>query len=306
MTQQSFRRLTSLVFVLGALVLFNLAAMAQTNLSDTRPGSVLFFNRYTSNPNTAQQADTQINITNTNANDSAAVHLFFVDGATCSIADFILSLTPSQTVSFLMSDLDPGVDGYIIAVATEGGVPTQFNWLVGSAYIRENDGRQATLPATTITKLSPGPIDQGLDGNYRLTFNGTDYDRLPNAVAVTSFNSETTDSNNLIIYSPTTNLTFGSADPINTFVLLFDDQENSISSSFTLRCYKVDSFTSLFNRSGGINRHVPAGRTGWVKISSTGRPLLGSVISRGPGFSGGYNLPAVGTLPNFEIIIPVY
>jgi hypothetical protein len=306
MIQLSFRRFANLVMILSALGFFHAVAAAQTNISDTRPGSVLFFNRYTSSANSGQQGDTQVNITNTNPNEPATVHLFFVDGATCSIADFILSLTPSQTVSFLMSNYDPSVSGYIIAVATDGSIPTQFNWLIGSAFIRENDGRQATLPATTITKISAGSIEAKDDGTYSLLFNGAEYDRLPSAVAVTSFNSETTDANSLIIYSPTRDLTFGSTDAVNVFVLLFDDQENSISNSFSLRCYRMESFTTLFNRSGGINRQVPAGRTGWIKISSTARPLLGSVISRGPVFSGGYNLPAVSPLAQFEMAIPVF
>jgi len=41
------------------------------------------------------------------------VHLFFVDGATCSIADSLVCLTPNQTASFLASDIDPGTTGYI-------------------------------------------------------------------------------------------------------------------------------------------------------------------------------------------------
>jgi hypothetical protein len=306
MTQRSFRRLANLLFVLAALAFFNSLASAQNSLGDLRPGSVLFFNRYTSNPNSPQQNDTQINITNTNPDEPATIHLFFVDGATCSIADFILSLTPSQTVSFLMSDLDPGISGYMVAVATDGSVPTQFNWLIGSAFIREGDGRQATLPAITVAKLSPGPIDPLDDGTYSLFFNGADYERLPNALAATSFNSGTTDSNNLIVYSPTSDLTTGSTSSTNIFSLVYDDQENSLSSSFSVHCYRADNFSTLFNRNGGINRHVPAGRSGWIKLSTTGRPLLGSVISSGPVFSGGYNLPAVSSLSSFVMKIPVF
>jgi hypothetical protein len=310
MTQQTFR-LTSLALIISALALFSASAFAQgatsvINYSDVRPGSVLFFNRYTSNPNNPQTGDTQINITNVNPNEDASIHLFFVDGSTCSIADFGLSLTPNQTMSFLMSEYDPGVQGYLVAVATNGSEPTQFNSLVGTAYIRENDGRQATLPAITITKLSPGDITANGDGTASLVFNGTEYDRLPSALAVTSFDSQTTDNSTLIIYSPSRDLTFGSTDSVSIFTLLYDDAERSISSSFSVRCYRSDTLSALFNRGGGINRHVPSGTTGWIKMSATGRPLLGSVISRGPVFTGGYNLPAIILLSTYTINIPIF
>jgi type 1 fimbria pilin len=308
MTQQIFRRLTNLALAVCALAIFNAAVFAQGTItnSDIRPGSVLFFNRYTSNPNNPQFGDTQVNITNVHPSQSASIHLFFVDGATCSIADFGMSLTPNQTMSFLMSEYDPGIQGYLVAVATDGSVPEQFNFLVGTAFIRESDGRQAILPAITVLKLSPGTIEPKEDGSYSMRFNGAEYERLPSALALTSFNSETTDSNTLIIYSPSRDLVFGSTDSVSIFTLLYDDAEKSISGNFSVRCYRTDTLTTLFNRGGGVNRHVPAGRTGWIKLSATGRPLLGSVISRGPVFSGGYNLPAITLLSSYEITLPVF
>ncbi|MCI0337174.1 MAG: hypothetical protein L0226_06335 [Acidobacteria bacterium] len=306
MTEQIIRRLIQTTLAIAALVLFNVAALAQINFSDVRPGSVLFFNRYTSNANNTALGDTQINITNVNPTESASIQLFFVDGSTCSIADFGLSLTPNQTMSFLTSEVDPGIQGYIVAVATDGSAPTQFNSLIGTAFIRENDGRQAFLQAISVLRLSSETNNPGDDGSFRLRFNGAEYERLPSTLAVTSFNSEMTDSNTLIIYSPTRDLFFGSTDAVNIFVLLFDDMENSLSSSFTVRCYRTDTLTTLFNRQGGINRHVPLGKTGWIKLSASGRPILGSVISRGPVFMGGYNLPAVALLSSYEISIPVF
>jgi hypothetical protein len=311
MIQQTFRHLTFLALIVSAFALFGISAFAQSassviNYSDVRPGSVLFFNRYTSNPNNPQTGDTQINITNVNPNEDASIHLFFVDGSTCSIADFGLSLTPNQTMSFLMSEYDPGVQGYLVAVATNGSEPTQFNSLVGTAFIRENDGLQAILPAITITKLSPGDVTANGDGTASLVFDGVEYDRLPSALALTSFNSQTTDSSTLIIYSPSRDLTFGTTDSVSIFNLLFDDAEKAISSSFSVRCYRTETLAALFNRGGGINNHVPTGRTGWIKMSATGRPLLGSVLNRGPVFSGGYNLPAIIQLSSYTINIPIF
>ena len=146
MTQQIFRRLINMAFAIGALTLFSSVAFAQFP-NDMKPGSVLFFNKYTSNPSNPQQGDTQVNITNTNQNSEVAIHLFLVDGGTCSVADSFVLLTANQTTSFLLSDFDPGIQGYIVAVAVSGGLPTQFNWLIGDEYIHDTDGRLANLGA---------------------------------------------------------------------------------------------------------------------------------------------------------------
>src|SRR4030095_8787 len=104
MTQQKFHRPVNftpvnIAFAIGALILFSSLALAQTypvgasHLSDMKPGSVLFFNKYSSNPGNPDQGDTQINITNTNQTDDAAVHLFLVNGSSCSVADSFIFLT---------------------------------------------------------------------------------------------------------------------------------------------------------------------------------------------------------------------
>src|SRR5205085_10560052 len=88
-------------------------------VSDQKAGSVLVYNLYSSSIAAPSAQNTRIAITNTHPGLSIAVHLFFVDGATCSIADSLVCLTPNQTASFLASDIDPGTTGYIIAVASD-------------------------------------------------------------------------------------------------------------------------------------------------------------------------------------------
>jgi hypothetical protein len=87
-----------------------------------------------------------------------AVHLFFVDGATCSIADAIICLTKNQTTSFLATDLDPGTTGYLVAVASDPttGCPVNFNFLVGDAYIKLTSGHQANLGAEAFQRWRAG------------------------------------------------------------------------------------------------------------------------------------------------------
>ncbi|MFN6203753.1 MAG: beta strand repeat-containing protein [Acidobacteriota bacterium] len=83
-----------------------------------KPGSILIFNLYTSSASTAL-SDSQISLTNTNPVSPINVHLFFVDGTSCTVADQIVTLTQNQTASFMARDVDPGVTGFIIAVAVD-------------------------------------------------------------------------------------------------------------------------------------------------------------------------------------------
>lgn len=311
MIQNTFRRFINLTLVVCALAMFGTVAFAQypigqSSIGDMKPGSVLFYSRYSSNPANPSMGDTQINITNVNQNTAAQVHLFMVDGATCSIADSFVGLTPNQTASFLVSDYDPGISGYIVAVAVGGGGPTQFNSLIGSEFIRETNGTTAYLQAMTVAKRSAGDVQPDGNGQTVLNFNGVDYEQLPNALAVATFNSQTVDSNMLSIFSPSTNLMIGGVASTSVFTLLYNDAEVALSSSFTVNCYLYNSFVALFNRGGGINRHVPSGRTGWIRMTASSRPILGSVFGKGPVFVGGHNLHALSLLPSYSIIVPSF
>lgn len=282
-------------------------------LSDQKAGSILFYNKFTSSAAAPWVQDTQINITNTNGNAAVTVHLFFLDGRTCTPADFFITLTPNQTTYLLASEVDPGIEGYIIAVASSGvfgGLPIQFNFLIGDAYIREADGRQANLAAVAVAKRAPGPVLDNGDGTANLVFDaggGTNsYDRLPRVVAVSSFNSQTTDSTKLAIYTPVANLLTGSTFSPNIFTLVFDDAEHALSTSFRVDCYDQVPLSSL-RVAGTLNGVVPQGRTGWIRMYETsGRPLLGAVLNKGPKFNGGHNLHHLTLTPSYTITVPVF
>lgn len=311
MIQKTFRCLTHSAMLASALMLMSVAAFAQypagsSSIGDMKPGSVLFYPRYTSNPANPQMGDTQINITNVNQSSGINVHLFLVDGATCSIADSFVGLTQNQTASFLVSDFDPGITGYIVAVASGGGGPTQFNSLIGSEFIRENNGLTAYLQAITVAKRSAGDVVPDGEGQMVLNFNGVDYEQLPSSLAVDAFNSQTVDSSYLSMFSPSNNLVIGGVVNTSVFTLLYNDAEVAISSSFTVSCYRYESFLSLFNRGGGINRHVPSGRTGWIRMTASGRPILGAVFGKGPVFVGGHNLHALQLLGSYSIVVPYF
>lgn len=300
--------LTSLALILCAVVLCSLAAVAQ-DPNDLKPGSVLFFNRYTSSASNPAAEDTQINITNTNQSLSIDVHLFLVDGSSCSVADSYVSLTGSQTTYFLASDFDPGVKGYIVAVATAGGLPVQHDFLLGVAYIRESDGRFTDLPAVTLKKKLAGTVTDPGDGSAVITFDGgagaNSYDKLPGTVAISAFNSQTTDSTIFAVYSPANDLRTGENPTVSIFGLMFNQLEASRSLTFRANCYTTFTLKSLRVLSG-IDNFIPRGSNGWLKMSSTSRPLLGMTHSKGPVFNGGRNLSVLTLYPTFSITVPAF
>jgi len=313
MTQQICRSLINLAFVISALVLFSAAALAQTypagdsHLSDMKPGSVLFFNKYTSNPSNPEQNNTQINITNTNQNSAIDIHLFLVDGSTCSVADSFVGLTANQTASFFTNEFDPGVQGYIVAVAISGGSPTQFNWLIGDEYIRETDTRAANLAAVSIARISSDDVLSNGDGTASLKFDGAEYERLPATVALSSFNSQVDANTQVNMYVPAANLITGaSPSSANIFTLVYDDTERVFSTTTRVTCYATFQLTSLRIAGGSLNSIVPTGRTGWIRLNGGGRPLLGASIQTGRVFSGGHNLHALTLLPTYTINIPSF
>src|SRR5215471_8905496 len=158
------RHFTTLLTALFAMLVMSAAAFAAdpglpvpatSEASDQKAGALLFYNAYTSSATSANTANTRINITNTNALSGIFVHLFFVDGSTCSVADSFICLTQNQTASFLTSDVDPGINGYIVAVTVNGaGVPVPFNFLIGDEYVKYGSGHAANLGAIAFAEIN--------------------------------------------------------------------------------------------------------------------------------------------------------
>jgi hypothetical protein len=118
-------------------------------------------------------SDSQISLTNTNPVNPAYVHLFFVDGSSCTVADQIVTLTQNQTISFLASDFDPGVTGYLIAVAVDRERVSGDRELPDRrrAWCRFESGHHANLPAIGVCRgwCRPAALQSQLDdGDARL------------------------------------------------------------------------------------------------------------------------------------------
>ncbi len=151
-------------------------------VSDQKAGSVLVFPYYTSTIGGA--SDTRLTISHTGGGTGLTyVHLFLIDGATCQQSDFFLCLTPNVSFSFKASDYDPGLTGYVIAVATNAqGVPIRNNVLIGNAFVNtpqftDNYGAEAFGANSEAVALVAS-------GTARLFFDNLGYDGVPNQFAV--------------------------------------------------------------------------------------------------------------------------
>jgi uncharacterized delta-60 repeat protein len=289
--------------------------MPDASLSyDQRAGSVLIFNFYTSSVVTGQQ-DTRITLTNNNSVHKTYVHLFFVDGTTCSVADMFVTLTQNQTVSMLASDIDPGETGYIVAVATnEMGCPIVANDLIGEVYVKLESGHRANLPALGIAAVSSGSAAWDCDGGTvlaTLRFDGLMYNQIPRALAVDSLPARAQGNSTMLIVNRLGgNLAAGAASIDLLAGLLYDDAESAV--SFTLTggaCQLRGILGSNFPRTAPrYDVVIPAGRTGWMKFWAVEDHGLGGAMinSSSVGFNQGHNLHVLTTTDTVTYTIPVF
>lgn len=239
--------------------------------SGGRPGSILIFNVYTSSTNMNLE-NTRISLTNVETSRSAFVHLFFVDGVTCGVTDAFLCLTVGQTTSFLASDLDPNVTGYILAIAVDSqGCPVNFNYLIGDEYVKFSSGHAANFSAEAVTAVGNLPAC-GANATATLAFDGVQYSALPHTLALDSVASRSDGNDTLLVLNRIGgNLTAGGATLGALSGVLFDDQE--MGSTFSLAAgacqFRVVLSNSTPRTNPRIDALIPAGRTGWMKIWPT-------------------------------------
>ncbi len=294
----------------------------RTVMSDQRAGSVLFYPIYTSDASGGATQNARISMTNTSDKLFTFVHLFFVDGATCSVSDAFLCLTPNQTTSFLTSDLDPGTRGYIVAVATDAnGCPRHFNYLIGDEFVKFSTGHATNLGAEAVPAIAGSTFWVSCDGNQptsTLRFDSVSYGAVPYTLAADSIGS-TADGNNtlLVINRIGGDLQTGPSRLVPIFGTLYDDSE--VSYSFNLPtnnlCQYAASLTDSAPRTTPrLSTIIPAGRTGWFKLSGTSEiGIFGAIINFNPNvaassgaFNRGHNLHKLTFTNAMTYIIPVF
>jgi uncharacterized repeat protein (TIGR01451 family) len=292
-------------------------------INDQKAGSILIYNLYTSSLSQPNEQNTRLVITNTHPGMFVIVHLFFIDGLTCSVADQFVCLTQQQTMSFLTSELDPGTTGYVIAVAVDGmtGCPIEFNHLIGEANIKFASGHRANLPAEAVARV-PGGTAPTCDGNSplaALVFNGLpgNYEPLPLVLASSSVLDGNTGNQQLLVVNGLGGNLFGSAiGAPEIFGLMFNSAE--ILASFSERpttCQLRGIIDNNFPRvAPPFTTHIAANTVGWMKFWSAqaNRAISGAIINFNPNagnspsaFNQGRNLHKLTYLPSTTMVMPV-
>lgn len=305
-----------------------------SQISDDKPGSVLFYGLYTSAAaSNDPQNNSRVSLTNTNPQLGVAIHLFFVDGASCSVADAFLCLTPNQTATFLMSDVDPGITGYIVAIAVDGpagtadgnntGCPVSFNYLIGSVFVKMtmSPRREAELAAESCASEfgSPVPGCNPNSSTAAINFNGVPgqgYNRLPRVLASSSIPARADGNSTLLVINRIGgNLGIGAATLGTLFGILYDDAENSASFSLTGVCQLRGELTNNFPRTTPrFENFIPAGRTGWLKVwSENDIGLIGATINQNRNanavanaFDGGHNMHKLTLAGSVTLTVPIF
>lgn len=292
----------------------------ETESGDDRPGSILIFPFYSSTASAPAGENTRISLTNISASSSVSVHLFFISDESSSVADVFMCLSQNQTRSFLTSEIDPNSAGYLIAIAVDplSGCPQSFNYIVGQASIKLEDGHAAMISAEAFSALTDAPTAcSGNASTTEIKFDGMAYSKAPRTLATSSIPSETEGYSTVLILDRLGgSLLTGAATIGQLNGLVFNDAEQGFSFSLNasrrqLRTRINDSFPRTSPRMSAV---IPAGRTGWCKLSlATEGALVGAMIvahrqanvSSGV-HSGGRNLHKASFTDTARLTIPVF
>lgn len=284
--------------------------------SDQKAGSVLIYNLYTSDLTSPATHNTRISVTNTSATIPVAVHLFFVDGVSRSIADFVICLTPNQTISYETVELDPSTEGYILAVAVDlNGLPIIHNFLIGDAYVKYGSGHQACLSAMGVAARAM-PSVPSLSVMVDLAFDDVHYEQLPAVLAIDNIPSRINNNDTMVVINRLSgDLSLGMSELGAVFGLLYNDVESShsynVSSPRSQLRYQM---TNLMPRTTPrFTTVIPDGRTGWSRLYAVPTAAIsGVVLIHHPGslgapnaFTGGHNLHHLARIST-TISMPVY
>lgn len=294
---------------------------ASSEASDQKAGSVLVFPFYSSIGTNATRENTRFNLTNTEVSRSVAVHLFFIQDDAAAVADAYVCLTPNQTTSFLASDFDPDVSGYLIAIAVNErtGCPINFNFLIGDEFVKLSSGHAANLAAVAFAALTGAPpVCDGNSVTSEIRFDGISYNAAPRALSIDSIPSAVDGNSTLLVIDRIGgNLGTGVSSIGQLFGILFDDEEHSYSfeRSTTRRQFRAILSNSDFPRTvPRFTNVIPAGRTGWMKFwRDDDGGIVGAAINfnatasaNSSAFNQGHNLHHLTLTAASSFVVPIF
>jgi hypothetical protein len=256
----------------------------------TKAGSLLFFPKYTSDAASASTVNTLLTLTNANPRDAIAVRVFFVHD--CLIEAVYVTLVANQSRTLTASKESPGQTGYAVAVAVNSqGLPTQFNWLLGQASLRDGRGHEASYNAFAVAKRSAGPVAFNAGGGAAdILFDNTEYDRLPKRIAIDNLQNQDETAGpavktDVAVFSPMRSLGLPPADPFKLNATLYDSTGKAHVEASDVSCAlnaAVDQVWTL----PPLGSLIGPNRTGWAGFTAQAGdvaiPLLGLSLTDGP------------------------
>jgi len=290
----------------------------RSSASSAKAGSVLFFHKYTSDTTRSNEVNTLITLTNTNPRDSVIVRVFFIhDGV---FEDQFITLVANQARTFVAGKESPNMTGYVMAVAVNSqGLPSQFNWLIGGASLRDDQRHEASYNAFAVAKRAGGPINYNDGGrSSSVKFDDKDYDRLPKVVAVDSLRNQDPSSGPAVttgvaLYSPMADLTGAKAAPYKLAATAFDDAGQAFTQVIGVD-HSLDLNVSQIWTERPFNTIISGDRLGWASFSTSGGqagapvplPVLGLSLTDGVDspMHNARNMQTMEWLDAFSITIP--
>ena len=319
-------RFTHIVISLCLLVAFTTAAFSQAILdvrvSDQKAGSLLVYPFYTSRAQ--DKRDTRVSISNIGP-QAVTVHMFMLDGSSCSQADQFVCLTPNASIAFKASELDPEVTGWVMAVAVDNltGYPITANSLIGNALVSDGDyvgnyGAEAFWSKGDPSTINPAT--SGAFGTATLNFNGGDttapavggYDFLPSQFAVELQSTNDSTGQKLVTVGMVGDITLGSPKGAGQVGIgqIYNGNEKpfgSFSKILNDGCQATAVISASVPRVPlGMMYLIPAGQVGTMKFfTGGGVGLLLTPKTLGNKWNGIRSLHKISTVSK-TLIIPVF
>ncbi len=278
-------------------------------------GSVLVYNYYTSALPFSSE-DTTLELTNNHPTVATIVHLYFIDGSSCAVADLFVCLVPGETFSFLASDWDPWNRGYLAAFSIDGnGVPNNFNFLSGSAAVKLASGHHAEFDALAIEAIAaiPATADVFFGTEATVRFDGIHYARVPRVLELDPVYNPGDGAETILVVNSLSGRLATGVTAIGAFQGILTNPKTGSQFSFTgsAGCQLNRLLSDAFPLTSPVFSAALSGKDGNLKLwANANQGICGVVLNRnakkkGKKFNIGDNLRAV-TVTSSSLIVPVF